>query len=271
MTALAANLEWLFTEAGDDTADRIRAAAVAGVTAVEIWGWRDKDIDAIEVALSETGVQLLSLIVDPQLQLTDEATRLPYLDAVRASLAVAERLGAPYLVAVAGQHRVGVDRAVQRAALVGTLREAAALLEGSQVTLLVENLNSRVDHVGTFLDSTREGVDIVREVASDRVRLLLDAYHALMMDENLATVIGDDIALVGHVQVADLPGRHEPGTGIADWSTELRGLRALGYRGAFGMEYQPTTPTIESLAQITAIIDAVDGADGADAVDGKST
>jgi len=256
MSSIAANLEWLFTEAGDDPADRIRAAAAHGLTAVEIWGWRDKDIAAIDAALTETGVELLSLIVDPQLPLTDQGMRAPFLQAVADSLVVAERLRAPNLVVVSGDDRPGVPREEQRTTLVSTLAAGAALLDGTDVTLLLEPLNTRVDHVGAFLSSTRDGLDIVREVGSPHLRLLLDAYHALMMDEDIAAAVGPDIALVGHVQVADLPGRHEPGTGVADWAHQLRVLRELGYRGRFGMEYQPTVETRRSLAVVEQLAGA---------------
>ncbi|MFI5038782.1 MAG: hydroxypyruvate isomerase family protein [Solirubrobacterales bacterium] len=250
MATISANLEWLFTEAGDDTAARIHAAADHGLDAVEIWGWRDKDLDAIEKALTVTGVRLLSLIVDPQLALTDPATHEEYLAGVRESLIVAERLGSPNLVVVSGEEQEGVSHAAQHEAVVSVLSRAAELLDGSDVTLLLEPLNTRVDHPGAFVSGTRQGLDIVREVGSPRLALLLDAYHALMMGENLTEAVGDDIALVGHVQVADLPGRHEPGTGTVDWRARFEELRALGYRGAFGMEYKPTVATVPSLAEV---------------------
>ncbi|MEO7016730.1 MAG: TIM barrel protein [Leifsonia sp.] len=250
MATISANLEWLFTEAGDDTAARIHAAADHGLDAVEIWGWRDKDLDAIEEALTATGVRLLSLIVDPQLALTDPATHEEYLAGVRESLIVAERLGSPNLVVVSGEEREGVSHAAQREAVVSVLSRAAELLDGSDVTLLLEPLNTRVDHPGAFVSGTLQGLDIVREVGSPRLALLLDAYHALMMGENLTEAVGDEIALVGHVQVADLPGRHEPGTGTVDWRERFEELRGLGYRGAFGMEYKPTVATVQSLAEV---------------------
>ncbi|WP_218775150.1 hydroxypyruvate isomerase family protein [Leifsonia sp. NCR5] len=259
MTTIAANLEWLFTETADWTADRIRAAAAHGLDAVEIWGWRDKDVEAIRAALDETGVTLLSLIVDPQLQLTDPSTHEPYLDGVRDSLEVAIALGAPNLVVVAGQELDGVPRQDQHDAVVSVLSRAAAIVGDSGVTLLLEPLNSRVDHVGTYLWSTREGLDIVREVGSPQLRLLLDAYHALVMGEDLAAVVGDDIALVGHVQVADAPGRHEPGTGTIDWQAQFRLLRDLGYSGRWGMEYAPSRETAASLRHVEDLAALVDG------------
>lgn len=262
MNSIAANVEWLFSEAGDSTADRIRAAAAYGIDAVEMWGWRDKDLDDLRAALDETGVTLLSLIVDPQLQITDHSTHDEYLVGVSQSLEVAQRLGAPHLVVVAGQEVPAVSRAEQHAAVVSVLSRAAELLQGSGVTLLLENLNSRVDHLGTYLDSTREGLDIVREVGSLHLRLLLDAYHAMVMGEDLVREIGEDIGLVGHVQVADAPGRHEPGTGSLDWKSLLRALRNLGYTGYWGMEYLPQTETIQSLAEVERIVAGIEISEG---------
>lgn len=259
MNSLAVNMEWLFEEAGDDTADRIRAAAAHGIDAVEIWGWRDKNVDTIKAALDETGVTLLSLIVDPKLDLTDPANHDEYLQGVRDSLAVAQRLGALNLVAVAGDEIAGVPRQSQHDAVVAALTAAAQLLEGTEITLLLEPLNTKVDHAGTYLYSTREGLNMVREVGSPHLLLLLDAYHALMMGEVLADVIRDDIALVGHVQVADAPGRHEPGTGTIDWESQFRTLRELGYTGYFGMEYTPTIGTVQSLRQVEDLLQKVDG------------
>lgn len=254
MSVISANLEWLFTEAGERTSDRVRAAAAQGIRYVEIWGWRGKDVPAIADALEQTGVRLLTMIVDPQLQLTDPATHNAYIEAVSASLEHAQKLRVPFLVAVAGDERQGVPRAEQRAAVVAALRRAAAALEGSQVTLLLENLNSAVDHPGTYLDSVREGLEIVRSVGSPHVKLLLDAYHALVMGEDPAATVGADGELIGHVQLADVPGRHEPGTGGVEWNQLLRALRDAGYRGPWGMEYRPTRDTAESLAEVERVI-----------------
>ncbi|WP_427118296.1 hypothetical protein [Pseudarthrobacter scleromae] len=94
MNSISASLEWLFTEAGNTTADRIRAAAAHGLNAVEIWGWRDKNLDDVRKALDETGTTLLSTIVDPQLQITNPATHDDYLIGVSQSLDIAKQLGA---------------------------------------------------------------------------------------------------------------------------------------------------------------------------------
>ncbi|HEY0259764.1 MAG TPA: TIM barrel protein [Lacisediminihabitans sp.] len=262
MTAIAANLVWLFAEFGDDLPARIRAARRHGIEAVEMWGWRDQDLLAIGRALEETGVSLLTMTVDPQLQLTDPATHDEWLAAVRESLEVAVRLDAQNVVVVAGDARPGVSRDEQRAALVDVLGRAAGLAEATPVTLLLENLNDRVDHVGTFLRAAGETLDVVREVGAPRLRLLLDVYHSLVAGEDIARAIAGHADLIGHVQLAESPGRHEPGTGSTDWGGVIRLLRAAGYRGRFGLEYRPTVDTVSSLAEIERVVAAVDAPAG---------
>jgi hydroxypyruvate isomerase len=258
MMRLSTCLEWLYTETGDDIGDRVRAAADDGTDAVEIWSWRTKDLDSLGSALAETGSQLVSMIVDPQCRLVDPATHEEFVAAVADSVVVARRLGVPYLVAVAGQVRDDVPRAIQHAALVEALRGAADVVEGTDVTVLLEPLNSRVDHVGTYLDRTSEGLEAIREVGSPRVRLLYDAYHSIVMGEDPRTELAGAIDLVGHVQIADAPGRQEPGTGDVDWAALLGTLADLGYTGGVGLECRPSVSTSQAMAYIRKAASQVD-------------
>lgn len=124
------------------------------------------------------------------------------------------------------------------------------------MTLLLENLNSRVDHVGTFCDHTAEVISILREVNSPKVKLLYDAYHSLVIGEDPVTVLTGHVDLLGHIQIADAPGRHQPGTGVHDWTALLHTFRTLGYQGRIGLEYRPSADTIDSLTAIHQIADA---------------
>jgi hydroxypyruvate isomerase len=257
MYELSATIELLFTEHGEgdaQVADRLRAAAALGLPAVEIWSWRGKDVAALSHALQETGIKLQTMCVDPMGVLVDPATHSTFLAAVTESAATAKFLDCPFLVVTAGDDQAGVSRSEQHSAIVAALREAARLLEGSDVVLLLENLNSRVDHVGTFLDSTVECLDIVEEVDSPSVRVLYDHYHSLVMDERPESVLAGRIDLVGHVQTADVPGRHEPGTGTVDWENQLRILHELGYRGRIGLECSASIDTASSLDHIQHLI-----------------
>ena|SRR5215472_991628 len=253
MYELSANVEWLFTEAGPECADRVRLAADGGFHAVEIWTWRDKKLPAIRSALRETGTQLQTICVDPMGELTDSRSHGVFLAGLRDSILVAEDLGSPFLVITAEGQPTDVAPEDQRAAIVDALRRAADLLAGRDVVLLLENLNSRVDHLGTFLDTSRATIQVLREVGSPAVRMLYDAYHSLVMDEDPSNELADSIDLVSHVQIADVPGRGEPGSGQIDWLGQLSALRQLGYDSMIGLEYQPTGETAQSVRTIVEI------------------
>ena len=239
--------------------DRVARAAASGIRGVEVWSWRTR-LDALERALAEHGATLVSMTVEPMVPLVDASLAADFRVAARASIEAARRLGCETLVVVAGQALPDVARSAQRAAIVAALRDAAARAEDAGVVLALENLNSRVDHPGTFLDSTEEALDIVDEVGSPGLRLLYDLYHSVTMGEDPATVLRGRIDRVRHVQVADVPGRHEPGTGRIDWRATLGRLRSDGYRGWLGLEYAPSGDSADSLAFVRSLVsrDAAD-------------
>jgi hydroxypyruvate isomerase len=242
----SACIELLFREAGD-VPGRIRAARAHGLDAVEFWQWSNKDLDAVAAALAETGLPLAAILCEPIANLTNPATHEFFLAGVRASLRAAQRLGAPIMIAQAGNVVDGLSPADQHAALVACLKRAADLLAGTGVVIALEPLNDRVDHPGYFLTSTREGLDIVDEVARPEIRLLYDIYHAAVMDEPVDLVAGRLDRIV-HTHLADVPGRHEPGTGRLDWQARLDWLAAQGFAGYVGLEYRPLASSAASLA-----------------------
>jgi hydroxypyruvate isomerase len=240
-------IEWIFKAEHENFCDRIWAASAAGFKAVEFHMWRNKPLDEVERALAETGLLLTSCLVEPRVMLTDPAAEEATLTAVRESLPVAKRLKARALVVASGPIVQGRERAAQHAAMVSVLKNAARLAEDAGVSLLLEPVNTTVDHPGVFLDLTPEGLDIIEEVGSPRLRLLYDMYHSTCMGESPEVVLGNRMNLVAHVQVADAPGRNEPGSGAIDWPAYLAVLQSKGYRGAIGLEYRPTADSLASL------------------------
>jgi len=162
---------------------------------------------------------------------------------VRESVAVARRLGAGALIVVTGDEIPGLSRAVQHAAVVSALRRAAPIAEDAGMQLVLEPLNAVVNHPGYFLTSTSEGFDMVEEVDSPAVRLLYDLYHSVMTGEQPAQVLASRGHLIGHVHLADAPGRHEPGAGDINFPACLRVIAEAGYSGPIGLEFRPSGQT----------------------------
>lgn len=257
MYVLAPNIELLFTEAGDYH-DRVRAAAAAGFTAVEMWGptgvdapATPKDLSALKAALEETGTTLTAQLSEPRTQFMippwDHSEFYRKLD---EGVAIAQDLGCPRIVVGSGTGFGGWKRQVQLDKLIEIYQKAIAQIDGSGVTLALEPVNVRVDHPGSLLDRTAEAVYVARGVDSPSFGVLYDIYHSAVEGEDMAAELENAGDLIAYVQLADAPGRGEPGSGELDWAQRLGILRASGYDGPIGLEYYPTQESVASVALI---------------------
>lgn len=244
----SACIELLFAPEHPDFVARIHAAKAAGLDAVEFWKWSNKDLDAVENALRETGLPLAGILCEREGALTNGHDHDRIMNGVSASLEVAKRLGTKIMIVTTGDEQPGMSRPEQHASIVRALKGAAKVVEGSGVTLALEPLNDRVDHAGYYLTSTEEGLDIIDEVARPEVKLLYDIYHSAVMGEEIETVLKGRLDRVAHVHLADTPGRGEPGSGAMDWADRLEWLEKQGYEGFVGLEYRPTIGAVEGLA-----------------------
>ena len=180
--------------------------------------------------------------------------RSEFLGELRRALAAAERLDCRCLIATTGNELAGIPRSAQREAVVLALRAAAPLCEAAGVTLVLEPLNVLVDHRGYFLPGSAEAFAILDEVGSPAVKLLYDVYHQQITEGNLISTITANVGKIGHVHVADVPGRHEPGTGEINYANVLRALDAAGYGGYVGLEYLPRADAAETLQAVKSLI-----------------
>jgi hydroxypyruvate isomerase len=254
MYQLAANIELLFTEAGPEAADRVRAAAAAGFDAVEMWGTTGKDTDALAEALADTGVALTSVLAEPRTNFTLPGTDLsPFFDGLDRGVEHARKLGCPRIVLGSGIGFPGMKRAQNLERLVEVFSEAVERTRGSGVKLILEPVNTRVDHPGALLDRTADAVIVARGVGSDSFGLLYDMYHSITEGEDTASALATAAGFVDYVQLADVPGRGEPGSGGVDWEQCLAALRASGYAGPIGLEYFPTVESAASVRHIRRI------------------
>lgn len=246
MPRLAANIEWQFTDL--DFPDRIRAAKDAGFDTVEFHMWREKDLDAIRAALDETGVTVSSFLIDPRTNITDPSAQEAFVASAKDAIVTAQKLGAGAILPFTGMLREGVPVEEQKDALVAALKAIAPLVEEAGLGVLIEPVNTNVDHPGVYLDSTTKGLDLVEAVGSPAFGVLYDKYHSDAQHENTLDILGDRVGLVSYVQVADSHGRAEPGSGDIDWTKFMSDLKAVGFDGVIGLEYHPTGDTLESYA-----------------------
>jgi hydroxypyruvate isomerase len=130
--------------------------------------------------------------------------------------------------------------------LVSNLRWAAPIAESAGVKVLVENINT-TDFPGYYVSTVARAAHLVRDVDQPSVRVQFDQYHVGMVGQDPRAMLREYIDLVEHVQIADVPGRHQPGTGQQPIGEFLTDLDALGYRGAVGLEYRPSGPTDAAL------------------------
>ncbi|MFN4208920.1 MAG: hydroxypyruvate isomerase family protein [Devosia sp.] len=249
MTRFSACIEMLFVPETDDPAQRIRLAKAAGLEAVEFWFWSNKDLDAVERALDETGLALAAIVAEPFAELTRQGDHDRFLRGLEQSRDVALRLGTKVLICQSGPLLAGIDRARQHDDLTLAMASAADVLAGSGVRLGLEPLNDRVDHPGYYLTSSAEAFAIADAVNRPEIGLTYDLYHSLIMDEDPQDVAGGHLDRIFHVHLADHPGRHQPGTGRLDLQPHLTWLDAQGYDGWVGLEFRPTGSTVDALKE----------------------
>ena len=230
---------------GVDFCDAIRQCAALGYDAIETYNWKKLDLDAVRRVLDETGVELLSMCTT-EFNLTDPAYRQAWLDGLRESCIAAQKLGVKRLITQVGMD-TGAERAEQHLSIVEGLRAGAPILEEYGVTVMIEPLNTYVDHPGYYLWSAVEGFEIIREVNHPNVKLIFDVYHQQIMEGNIIPNILSNLDCIAHLHGAGHPGRHEMQYGESDYRVIINAVDKAGYTGALGLEYKPLMDPIESL------------------------
>lgn len=230
--------------------ERMERVKRLGYPAFEFWEWKKKDVDAIIRKKNELGLEVATIMGSGWKQLFTEEARKAFVDEIQASIGAAKRLGSKTLIVTTGSEDKGMSRAQQHAAYVAALKAAAPFAEQAQVTLVLEPLNTKVDHAGYYLHTAKEGFEILDEVGSPAVKLLFDIYHHQIMEGNVIQDITKNISKIAHFHVADVPGRHEPGTGEINYANVFRAIAATGYNGFVGLEFKPSRSAEETLREV---------------------
>jgi hydroxypyruvate isomerase len=253
MFEVAANIEYMFHDAGESLEGRVEAAAAAGIRKVEMFSIDNRDTRSLKSALDGNGVQLWTVLTDPRTMLVDQKTHDHFLGLFRRTAEVALQLGCPNVVCGSGMGVPYLKRQDSLRMVSAAFSRAAEVATELGVTILLEAVNTRVDHPGVLFSRTEDSYGVARQVNSPRVKVLYDIYHSVAEGEDTSTVLKEIKGSIGHVQVADFPGRGEPGSGKIDWDEKLGQLRASGYAGVIGVECHPTkTPTAEALRYFVA-------------------
>jgi len=247
MPRFAANLTMLFNEV--DFPDRFAAAAAAGFRGVEYLFPYGYDKDELARKLADNGLsQVLHNLPAGDWSAGERGLAcLPdrvgeFQDGVGQAIAYAQALGCPRVNCLAGIAPDGADPEALRHTFIENLRFAAQELEKTGIVLLTEPINTR-DIPGFYLSRSDQALAIIDEVGSANLKLQYDVYHMQIMEGDLAPTIERSLAEIGHMQIADTPGRHEPGTGEINYGFLFDFIDACGYDGWIGCEYKPRAAT----------------------------
>jgi len=252
MPRFAANLSMLFTDT--PLADRIDRAAQAGFAAVEVQFPYELPAATLRARLDASGIPMVlhnlpagDWAAGDRGIACDPARQAEFRDGIARATDYAQTLGVRQINCLTGRPGTGLSDATTRATLVDNLRHAAERLAEAGLRLLVEPVNNR-DVPGFWLDSVDKALSVMDEVAAPNLFLQFDIYHAQRSGGEIAGTLMRHFDRIGHIQVADNPGRNEPGTGELNFGFLFGLIDRLGYQGWIGAEYKPATTTEAGLS-----------------------
>lgn len=250
-TRFAVNVEMWWTKL--PFLDRIRAAAKFGFPAFEFWPWRGRDVDAIGALAKELKIEIAQFTAWPfEPGMNDPKNHAAVEQEIEASCQVAKKLNCKKMCVVGGNDQPGMAQPQMHENIITALKRVAPIAEQYEVMLILEPMNIRVDHKGHCLYGSPAAVRICREVDSKYVKINWDLYHMQISEGDLCGHLKEGFDQVGYLQLADHPGRNEPGTGEVHYNRVLRQAHDLGYRDFVGLECRPKTTELAAAKGVAA-------------------
>jgi hydroxypyruvate isomerase len=229
--------------------ERLEKVAEAGYHAVELVDeyekWSPEGFRRASAKLRSLGI-VVDAMAGVWTGIANPQARDKFLADLTKLVPVAEQLECPAIIVLSGDRVEGLSREAHHQSCIESLKRAAEIADKRNLTLLLENIDQE-ENPKYYLTSVAEGFEIIREVNHPRVKFLYDFYHEQISEGNLIEKLEKNIAQVGLIHVADVPGRHEPGTGEINYATIYRELAQLNYRGYVAMEFEPSGDPVTSL------------------------
>ncbi len=252
MPRLNANLSMMFNEVG--FLERFDAAAKAGFKGVEFLFPYDFPSNQIAEKLSKNKLEMVLFNMPPgnwgagdRGMACDPARAGEFQESVGKALEYALALNCRRLHLMAGLKPRGASEEAMRKTYIANIQFAGKALAKHGITLLIEAINTR-DIPGFYLNYSKQALDIINDAKVPNMQFQYDIYHMQIMEGDLAPTIEKNLAAIGHMQLADTPGRHEPGTGEINYGFLLPFIDRIGYKGWIGCEYKPAGNTVDGLA-----------------------
>ena len=239
---------WTLKKLGtfEENLDRVALAGYHHVELVGEWKqWSDADYQRI-LAHMETLKVTVDATSGASAGFADPSGQEAFLSGLKSIIPAAQRLGCKQIILLSGKRIDGAPAGRQHTASIEALKRAADLLSSAGLVAVIEPID-RLENPTIYLDGVTEAFEITKAVGSPNVRVLYDIYHEQREFGNLIEKFESNIAQVGLIHIADVPGRHEPGTGEINYMNIYRKLAELDYKGTIAMEFYPTNDVVETL------------------------
>jgi len=235
--------------------ERVRRVAAIGFSAFEFWSWENKDLEAIRAVQQETGLAMAAMTLVPGGSLIKRHFQDELLQGMRKTAQAAHRLDCKTIIVTVGNTLDDETFEVSRRRVVRNLKAIAQVAEDEGLTLVLEPLNTLVNHHGYWLTKMSQAADIVQEVDSPAAKILMDIYHQQIQEGQIISNLREYIDEIGHFHTAGVPGRNELVGGELDYRAIFRAIDATGYRGYVGLEYRPLLDPEVSLKQALSLVE----------------
>ena len=247
----------------EDFERRIDKAAEDGFSYVEFWTWQNRDIDKIKLAASDPRIRIAGFSGDDEYSMIYEDESAQYIEFLKRSILVAKNLCCDNLIihsdaimpdGSAKVRDIYLSPVEKEGNLKNLLSRISDIIESEEITLVLEPLNDIVDHKFYFLNSSEKAFEIIRDIGSNKIKVLFDIYHMQIMGGNILQTIERNLEFIGYIHIADVPGRHEPGTGELNYKNIIRQLGSMGFDGVIGFELEPLNSSQDAIKAIKEIL-----------------